>query len=86
MKLAMAVGEKSHYRIDGIHGRHFIQTAQAADLSKSMAKAVIEEIAGSAGDALERVKKDLPARCPRAIHASVNKAVAERVRALAAAI
>ncbi len=82
MKLAMAVGEKNHYRMDGIHGRHFLQTAEAAGLPKTIARDAIEEVAGAADGALERVQGELPPRFPAVIHASVSKALNDRVRAL----
>ena len=83
MKLAMAVGETNHYRIDGIHGRHFMQTAQAAGLPRAIASAAIEEVVAAADGALERVQEELPARFPAFIHDSVRRAVSERVRGLA---
>jgi serine/threonine-protein kinase HipA len=83
MKLALSVGTNRHYRIDGIQGRHFMQTAQAAGLPKTIAQAAIEETAAAADEALQRVQKDLPPRFPASIHASVGKALAERVRGLA---
>lgn len=82
VKLAMALGTNNHYRIDGIHGRHFMQTAQAAGLPKTMAQTAIEEITGAADRALTRVQEDLPPQFPAAIHASVSRAVAERLHAL----
>jgi serine/threonine-protein kinase HipA len=83
MKLAMAVGETNHYRIDGIHGRHFMQTAQAAGLPRAIASAAIEEVVAAADGALERVQEELPARFPAFFHDSVRRAVSERVRGLA---
>lgn len=85
MKLAMSVGRTNHYRIDGIHGRHFMETAAAAGLPKTIARAAIEEIMSDAQGALERVHGELPSRFPAVIHASVSKAVAGRLDALAAA-
>ena len=83
MKLAMAVGTNNHYRIEGIHGRHFMETAQAAGLPKTMARAAVEDIAGAADKALEAVQKDFPLRFPTAIHAAVSRAVASRVSVFA---
>jgi serine/threonine-protein kinase HipA len=82
MKLAMAVGEKNHYRIDTIHGRHFLQTAAAGGLPSAIARAAIEEVAGAAEAALEQSQSELPARFPAFIHASVRRAVTGRARAL----
>jgi serine/threonine-protein kinase HipA len=85
MKLAMSVGRTNHYRIDGIHGRHFMETAAAAGLPKTMARAAIEEVLSDVESALERVEGELPPRFPANIHAPVSKAVAARLGALAAA-
>jgi len=82
MKLAMAVGAKNHYRIDGIQGRHFFETGRAAGLSKTAIQTAIDEIAATAGDTLERLAAELPPRFPKAIHASVSKAFTARLRIL----
>lgn len=86
MKLAMAVGNKNHYRIDRIQGRHFFETGNRAGLSRTTVLAVINEIAGAADAAMERLKDELPPRFPRSIHASVSKAVAARLRTLSAGV
>lgn len=85
MKLAMAVGEKNHYRIDGVLGRHFLQTAAAAGLPKTIVQASVEEIADTAEHALAKVQHELPPRFPAFIHASVSKAVTGRIRGLTSA-
>ncbi|MEJ0011355.1 MAG: type II toxin-antitoxin system HipA family toxin [Bauldia sp.] len=82
MKLAMSVGTSNHYRMDGILGKHFIQTAHSAGPQKTATRIVIEEICDTAADALETAKKQLPPQFPAAIPASVGKAVAERLGAL----
>jgi serine/threonine-protein kinase HipA len=84
MKLAMAVGAKNHYRIDGIQGRHFFETGRAAGFSKTTVQTVIDEIVATAGETLERLADELPPRFPKAIHASVSKAFAARLRVLSA--
>lgn len=82
MRLAMSVGETNHYRIDGIHGRHLLQTAQEARLPKTLTKMAIEEIIATADKALDQVESELPARFPAAIHDSVSKAVSQRLQKL----
>jgi len=84
MKLAMAVGAKNHYRIDGIQTRHFFETARAAGLSKATVQALIDEIRATAGDVMERLADELPPRFPKSIHVSVSKAVTARLRILSA--
>lgn len=84
MKLALAVGAKNHYRIDGIQSRHFFETGRAAGFSTTTIQTVIDEIAATAGDTLERLTNELPPRFPKAIHAAISKAFAARLRVLAA--
>lgn len=82
MRLAMSAGESNHYRIDAIHGRHFLYTAQEARLPKTLTKTAIEEIMATADKALDQVENELPARFPAAIHDSVSKAVSQRLQKL----
>lgn len=84
MKLAMAVGAKNHYRIDGIQGRHFFETGRKAGFSNTAVQTTIDEIVATAGETLERLADELPTRFPKAIHASVSKAFAARLRILSA--
>jgi len=83
MKLAMAVGDKSHYRIDGIQSRHFYETGAAAGLSKATVRTVIDEVAGAAEGAIRRLKDELPPRFPKLIHISISEALMTRLRTLA---
>jgi len=79
MKLAMSVGNDNHYRIDGIAGRHFVQTGEAADLPKSLMRDCFESMIGAAADALIRVEGELPPDFPDPIHQSVKAAVLRRL-------
>ena len=80
MKLAMSVGEKRHYRIDEIKGRHFIQTVERSGLPGSLACEVLEEVARTAGSALKKMEMQLPPNFPEKIHISVKKALSSRLR------
>lgn len=82
MKMAMSVGTNRHYRVDQIHGRHFLQTATRAGLSKKRAMAIIEEIEAKAPEALELTAKALPNEFPTAIVDTVSEALTHRLRAL----
>jgi serine/threonine-protein kinase HipA len=82
MKMAMSVGKNRHYRFDRIHGRHFVQTATLAGLSKSRAVAIIEEIAEQADAALETSENALPNGFPMAFTDAVRDAVKNRKRSL----
>ncbi|NGX98228.1 MAG: type II toxin-antitoxin system HipA family toxin, partial [Candidatus Afipia apatlaquensis] len=82
MKLAMSVGNKRHYRIDEIAGRHFMQTGEAADLPKSLMRNCVETVIARAAEALDRVENELPKTFPGAIHQSVKAAVIQRLETL----
>jgi serine/threonine-protein kinase HipA len=82
MKLAMSVGEKRHYAIDYIQGRHFKQTAERAGLPGAIAGDALEEIARDADQAMETVSKELPLRFPRQLHDCVQGGLVSRLRKL----
>lgn len=80
VKLAMSAGDNRHYRLDMIRVRHFMQTAARAGLPAEMARAAFDEIKSSAETAFERVEKQLPARFPQALHASVRRGFFSRLK------
>ncbi len=82
MKLAMAVGAKNHYRIDQVHGRHFMQTAERAGLPKALIRDALAEMAEAATKAIEKIESELPKDFPAAIHDTVKDALTDRVRSL----
>jgi serine/threonine-protein kinase HipA len=82
MKLAMSMGSNNHYKMADVHGRHFVQTGDAAGLPKRLVHDAIERMADTAEPALGRVEGELPEGFPEAIHASVKAAVTERLRSL----
>lgn len=82
MKLAMSVGDKNHYRIAEVQARHFLQTAEAAGVPKTLARESIDSIADTAEAALDEIEGELPKGFPGAIHTSVKTAAMERLRSL----
>ncbi|ASM74401.1 MULTISPECIES: type II toxin-antitoxin system HipA family toxin [Roseobacteraceae] len=82
MKMAMSAGDNRHYRFDQIHGRHFVQTAMRAGLSRKRAMQIIETVAERAQSALDVTAATLPTGFPEALVASVDDAVIQRLRAL----
>ncbi|MBT5705862.1 type II toxin-antitoxin system HipA family toxin [Verrucomicrobia bacterium] len=83
MKLAMAVGNNRHYRMDQIQARHFVQTGAKAGLPRTLIHKAIEEIADTAENTLSKVEKNLPAAFPEKIHASVKAGMTARLHRLA---
>ncbi len=81
-KLAMSVGKNRHYRVDKIHGRHFLQTGARAGLSTKRMQKLVEEIVEIAPWSLEAVMEELPAKFPPRLYDAVRYAVIERLRGL----
>lgn len=82
MKMAMSVGNNNHCKMEEIHGRHFIQTAQRARLPEYIAKQALEEISNIAEKALQKVEEILPPDFPNEIHASVQRSMKARLASL----
>lgn len=82
MRLAMSVGDGRHYRIHEVARRQFVETGQAAGMSKPLVLSAIAEMAERAVAAVAEVERDLPQDFPEAVHLSVKAAVAERLRSL----
>ena len=82
MKMAMSVGNRNHYRMDIIQGRHFVQTVQKAGLPDYIAKEALEEIAGTAENAMQKVEESLPSDFPMDIHESVMRVIKSRLNSL----
>src|SRR6056297_207205 len=82
MKMAMSVGKSRHYRFDQIHGRHFVQTAMRAGLSKRRAIDIIEDVAARASEAVDISANTLPQGFQMAIVDAVRKAVMDRLGGL----
>ncbi|RUU12696.1 type II toxin-antitoxin system HipA family toxin [Mesorhizobium sp. USDA-HM6] len=80
MKLAMSLGRSNHYRIDEILPRHFVQTGEAARLSKLIVASAIEDIRSTAEAAMAKLESSLPRGFPEAIHMSVKDALSARLR------
>ncbi|MBT5753298.1 MAG: type II toxin-antitoxin system HipA family toxin [Rhodospirillaceae bacterium] len=83
MKMAMSVGTNNHYRIEGIHARHFVQTSKKSALPKSLIHTAIDEIAAASNEAIDQIETSLPSGYPEEIHASVKLAMTARLRSLA---
>src|SRR3546814_18251247 len=60
MKVAMSVGSKNHYRIDQVHARHFVLTAEHAGLPTAIVREAIEEVRAQPEHAIPQVEAALP--------------------------
>ena len=84
MKLAMSVGDSRHYRVDEIRGRHFVQTAMRAGLSRRFAEETLETVAATTKTAFDLVEAKLPAGFPRKMHTSIKAGVLQRLKQMGA--
>lgn len=84
MRLAMSVGDGRHYRIDEIAGRHFLESAKAGGLPRTLADEAMDEIIARSAGALEETAQLLPSNFPPGIHGAVVVAVTHRVELLQA--
>ena len=82
MKMAMSVGSNNHYKMEEIHGRHFVQTAQKAGLPDYLAKEALEEISAMAEKAMQAIEKSLPHDFPEEIHESVIRSMESRLKSM----
>ncbi|MFA9461039.1 type II toxin-antitoxin system HipA family toxin [Thiohalorhabdus methylotrophus] len=82
MRLAMSVGARRHYKVHEVLGRHFAQSGQEAGLPERLVHDALEEMAGRAREAVERVEAELPAGFPEEIHESVKRGMLDRIRRL----
>ena len=83
MKLAMSVGDSRHYRVDEISGRHFVQTAIRARLSRHFAEETLDAVATSAKAAFDAVESKLPVGFPMKIHTSIEAGALQRLKMIA---
>lgn len=83
-KLAMSVGDKRHYRVSEIAGRHFRQSAKEAGLGAAPINKVFDEIITSCRVAFDKLEEALPEGFPMVIHESVKAAALSRLKLLEA--
>ena len=82
MKLAMSVGNNNHYKINGVHSRHFLQTCRKAGLPDTITKDSLEEMRAIAEQAIATVETALPGGFPEQIHVSVTNAIKAKLNRL----
>jgi len=84
-RLAMSVGENNKYRIDNIHGRHFVETALAAGLSKDFARDAIGHIQDEFEAAFDRAIALMGEGFTMEIHKSIYDGAKARLPSVATA-
>ncbi len=85
LKLAMSVGDRSHYLIDDIMPRHFLQTAARAGVGSDLVEAVLDELLTLVPGAIDRVVAELPPAFPNAMVDAIAEGVRGRLKRLSVA-
>lgn len=78
MKLAMAVGDKRHYRIGDVAPRHFVQSGAAAGLDPNAVRRLLSHFAEEGPNAMDMVLSALPADFPETVSSPIAKAARSR--------
>lgn len=84
-RLAMSVGGNRKYRINDIHGRHFVEIGREAGLGPAVIRQALAEIRASAEQVRARAEAALPRDFPEQIHESVQTAIEVRLERLGTA-
>jgi serine/threonine-protein kinase HipA len=82
-KLAMSVGKSSHYRIQFIRRRHFLETARMMRLGGTPANLVIQDVLERGQSAADQALERMPDDFDTSIHESVSQAIKTRLNRLA---
>lgn len=82
VKLAMAVGDNRHYRLDEIFPRHWAQTAKRCGLENGTAEALCHELAADIDGARARTAAQLPPDFPDEIATPIFEGVRRRASVL----
>jgi serine/threonine-protein kinase HipA len=81
-RLAMAVGDNRHYRIDMIAPRHFLQTAQSAGMGANIVVSIFEELRDTVIDAVTSTVAKLPRNFPEEVAATIQLGINKRLQAV----
>lgn len=85
-RLAMSVGTNRHYRIDGVMGRHFVQSGKANGLGFPAMRSAITDILDRAAEAAAIVRAQMPTDFAEDIHKSIAAAIDKRLPKLVSAL
>jgi serine/threonine-protein kinase HipA len=79
-RVAMAVGDNRHYRINGIAPRHFLQSAEHAGVGGEIVRSIFGELRETGQKAIARTLDRLPARFPNQVSASIQAGFLRRLK------
>ncbi|HSH43464.1 MAG TPA: type II toxin-antitoxin system HipA family toxin [Arenicellales bacterium] len=80
MRLAMAAGDKRHYRVHDILPRHFVQTADRAGMPEETVHEILQELYERMPGAIQAVCDNLPCDFPDALRKAIVGGIEQRLR------
>jgi serine/threonine-protein kinase HipA len=78
-RLAMAVGDNRHYRINEILPRHFVQTGRRAGVGEVVVRSIFSELRETAKDAITKTLDHLPSNFPKKVSTSIRAGFLHRL-------
>jgi serine/threonine-protein kinase HipA len=78
-RLAMAVGDNRHYRINTIMPRHFLQTAQRASMGEQIMTSIFEELRDTTQDVVRNAIAELPQGFPEVVTTAIRSGINRRL-------
>ena len=78
-RLAMAVGDNRHYRINTIAPRHFLQSAQRAGIGDEIVHSIFGELRETGREAIARALDHLQASFPKEVAVSIRAGFLRRL-------
>ncbi len=81
-KLAMSVGDKRHYLVNGIAPRHFMQSAISAGMAQADIESILGELLKLGTKPIAKVVERLPKNFPGHIAESISRGYEARLRLL----
>lgn len=78
-RIAMAVGDRRHYRVDNIMPRHFYQTGAKAGLDEGTIRGLFAQLVVDAPEAIRTTKTGLPRGFPRDLANSIFDGFSSRL-------
>jgi len=79
IKMAMAIGNKPHWKLREIAHRHFIQQAKISRFDGAEMDAIIEEIVAQMPTVIARISSKLPKTFPNEVSEAIFKGMREQV-------
>jgi serine/threonine-protein kinase HipA len=78
-RLAMAVGDNRHYRINTIMPRHFLQTAQRASMGEQIMTSIFDELRDTTHDVVRNAIAELPQGFPEVVTTAIRSGINRRL-------